>query len=88
MKSSGSQDFERAFQRMKSATRLCMGLIEAANGDSASDERDVWAAVDAIIESASRDVKDIWKGRYRPTSTINGNGRRLQEIRAGDSDAE
>jgi hypothetical protein len=70
MKTSGSEDFEAAFQRMKSAVRLCMGLIEAAQGTE--NENDLWAGVDAIVENASRDVKNIWKRRYTRVR-LNGN---------------
>lgn len=82
MTSSGSQDFEQAFRRMKAAVRLCMGLIEAASGDSQSDEKDLWAGVDAIVESASRDVKAIWKRRYATGVNCGGGaGTRIKPAR-------
>ena len=71
---SNNHEFDDAFKRMKSAVRLCMGLAESA--DPETDKKDVWAGVDAIVESASRDVKDIWKKKYATPT----NGRALQAV--------
>jgi len=63
-KQSGCEDFEKAFQLMRSAVWLCVKLAEAANLDPKADEATVWKGMDAIIEEASRDVKSVWKRRY------------------------
>ena len=69
-----SDDFEQAFQKMRSAALLCMGLIETALNDPNSNSDTMMAGVDAICEAATRDVKAIWKRRY----TLVANGVRFK----------